>query len=200
MTKLSIMPGPAFCAASAVSTKMPVPMMAPMPSMVSWNGAQRAVQRLLLGRAQNGVERLYPVEQHERLPLCSPRAAGRFANACPAALFRHTRLASASDRHGWTVIPLAFRNCAAQSLCYPRTMPNNEASMGLTTPLQPLSFCALCDMAADFSGTEGACVSRDSSNRGLGSCGRTEGRNDRCACGGSACGRPNTQPIERAGR
>ena len=37
MTKLSIMPGPAFCAASAVSTKMPVPMIAPMPSMVSWN-------------------------------------------------------------------------------------------------------------------------------------------------------------------
>ncbi len=32
------MPGPAFWAASAVSTKMPVPMMAPMPSMVSWNG------------------------------------------------------------------------------------------------------------------------------------------------------------------
>ena len=31
------MPGPAFCAASAVSTKMPVPMTAPMPSMVSWN-------------------------------------------------------------------------------------------------------------------------------------------------------------------
>ncbi|MCR5875478.1 hypothetical protein LRS10_15600 [Phenylobacterium sp. J426] len=32
-----IIPGPAFWAASAVSTKMPVPMMAPMPSMVSWN-------------------------------------------------------------------------------------------------------------------------------------------------------------------
>ena len=31
------MPGPAFCAASAVSTKMPVPMTAPMPSIVSWN-------------------------------------------------------------------------------------------------------------------------------------------------------------------
>ena len=30
------MPGPAFWAASAVSTKMPVPMMAPMPIMVSW--------------------------------------------------------------------------------------------------------------------------------------------------------------------
>jgi len=36
MTKLSIMPGPAFCAASAVSTKIPVPIMAPTPSMVSW--------------------------------------------------------------------------------------------------------------------------------------------------------------------
>ena len=32
----TIMPGPAFWAASAVSTKMPVPMMAPMPIMVSW--------------------------------------------------------------------------------------------------------------------------------------------------------------------
>ncbi len=30
------MPGPAFCAAVAVSTKMPVPMTAPMPSRVSW--------------------------------------------------------------------------------------------------------------------------------------------------------------------
>ena len=28
--------GPAFCAASAVSTKIPVPMIAPTPSMVSW--------------------------------------------------------------------------------------------------------------------------------------------------------------------
>src|SRR5450631_2525132 len=28
------MPGPAFCAASAVSTKMPVPMIAPMPSIM----------------------------------------------------------------------------------------------------------------------------------------------------------------------
>src|SRR5687768_4126074 len=37
MMKLIIMPGPAFCAASAVSTKMPVPMIAPTPSMVSWN-------------------------------------------------------------------------------------------------------------------------------------------------------------------
>src|SRR3954465_541380 len=31
------MPGPAFCAAVAVRTKMPVPITAPMPSMVSWN-------------------------------------------------------------------------------------------------------------------------------------------------------------------
>ena len=30
------MPGPAFWAAVAVSTKMPVPMTAPMPSRVSW--------------------------------------------------------------------------------------------------------------------------------------------------------------------
>src|SRR5258705_468723 len=38
MMKDSIMPGPAFCAASAVSTKMPVPMTPPMPSKVSWTG------------------------------------------------------------------------------------------------------------------------------------------------------------------
>jgi hypothetical protein len=37
MQKLSIMPGPAFCAATAVSTKIPVPITAPTPSIVSWN-------------------------------------------------------------------------------------------------------------------------------------------------------------------
>src|SRR4051794_14911838 len=37
MMKLIIMPGPAFWAAVAVRTKMPVPMTAPMPSRVSWN-------------------------------------------------------------------------------------------------------------------------------------------------------------------
>src|SRR5690349_8518183 len=36
MTKLNIIPGPAFCAASAVSTKIPVPMMAPIPSIMTW--------------------------------------------------------------------------------------------------------------------------------------------------------------------
>ena len=35
MTKLIIMPGPAFWAAEAVRTKMPVPMMAPIPKSVS---------------------------------------------------------------------------------------------------------------------------------------------------------------------
>src|SRR6185312_7360500 len=38
MTKEASIPGPAFCAASAVSTKMPVPMTAPIPSRVSWKG------------------------------------------------------------------------------------------------------------------------------------------------------------------
>src|SRR3954462_8701606 len=37
ITKEIIMPGPALLAATAVSTKMPVPMTAPMPSMVSSN-------------------------------------------------------------------------------------------------------------------------------------------------------------------
>jgi hypothetical protein len=37
MTKATIMAGPAFWPASAVRTKIPVPMMAPMPSIVSWN-------------------------------------------------------------------------------------------------------------------------------------------------------------------
>src|SRR3954471_12291033 len=36
MTKLIIIAGPAFWAASAVRTKIPVPMTAPMPSSVSW--------------------------------------------------------------------------------------------------------------------------------------------------------------------
>jgi hypothetical protein len=36
--KLHIMPGPAFWAAAAVRTKMPVPMMAPTPSNVSCTG------------------------------------------------------------------------------------------------------------------------------------------------------------------
>jgi hypothetical protein len=35
MMKATIRPGPAFCPASAVSTKMPVPITAPMPSKVS---------------------------------------------------------------------------------------------------------------------------------------------------------------------
>ena len=34
----TIMPGPAFWAAVAVRTKIPVPMTAPIPSMVSWTG------------------------------------------------------------------------------------------------------------------------------------------------------------------
>src|SRR4029079_3181666 len=34
--KLTIMPGPAFWAAVAVRTKIPVPMTAPIPSKVSW--------------------------------------------------------------------------------------------------------------------------------------------------------------------
>jgi len=34
-TNETIMPGPAFCAASADSTKMPVPMTVPTPSMIS---------------------------------------------------------------------------------------------------------------------------------------------------------------------
>jgi hypothetical protein len=37
MMKLTIMPGPAFWAAVAVRTKMPVPMTAPIPRRVSWN-------------------------------------------------------------------------------------------------------------------------------------------------------------------
>jgi hypothetical protein len=35
MTKEIIIAGPAFWAASAVSTKMPVPMIAPTPSIIS---------------------------------------------------------------------------------------------------------------------------------------------------------------------
>jgi len=43
MTNEAIIPGPAFCAASAVKTKMPVPMMAPTPSIVSWNAPSERV-------------------------------------------------------------------------------------------------------------------------------------------------------------
>ena len=66
--KLSIMPGPAFCAASAVSTKMPVPMMRADAEHRQLEGAQRAMQRLLLGRGEDGVERLYAPENHSGLP------------------------------------------------------------------------------------------------------------------------------------
>jgi hypothetical protein len=38
------MPGPAFWAASAVSTKMPVPITAPTPSMVNWNAPRVRVR------------------------------------------------------------------------------------------------------------------------------------------------------------
>jgi hypothetical protein len=44
MTKEAIMPGPAFCAASAVNTKIPVPIMAPTPSMVSWKAPSERVR------------------------------------------------------------------------------------------------------------------------------------------------------------
>ena len=35
-TNDTIMPGPAFCAASADNTKMPVPITVPTPSITSW--------------------------------------------------------------------------------------------------------------------------------------------------------------------
>ena len=37
IAKASIRPGPAFCAPDAVSTKMPVPITAPIPNSVYWN-------------------------------------------------------------------------------------------------------------------------------------------------------------------
>jgi hypothetical protein len=43
MAKLIIIAGPALVAAVAVSTKMPVPIVPPMPSMVSWNGPRLRV-------------------------------------------------------------------------------------------------------------------------------------------------------------
>jgi hypothetical protein len=51
-----IMPGPAFWAASAVSTKMPVPMMASDAHHGELERAERALQALLLGRGDDLVE------------------------------------------------------------------------------------------------------------------------------------------------
>jgi hypothetical protein len=55
MMKLIIMPGPAFCAAAAVRTKIPVPMMAPA-QQGELDGTKRTVQRFLFGCRQNSVE------------------------------------------------------------------------------------------------------------------------------------------------
>ena len=64
MTKEIIMPGPAFCAASEVSTKMPVPITAPMPSMVSWKAPSERRSPFFFRRGNDGIERLNSVEQH----------------------------------------------------------------------------------------------------------------------------------------
>ena len=69
MTKAIIMPGPAFWPASAVSTKMPVPMTAPMPSMVSWIRPELPLEAFLLGGRENLVERLDALEKHSVNPL-----------------------------------------------------------------------------------------------------------------------------------
>ena len=52
------MPGPAFCAAVAVSTKMPVPITAPMPSRVSWTGPSERCSDFFSAVARIASERL----------------------------------------------------------------------------------------------------------------------------------------------
>ena len=79
MMKLIIMPGPAFWAASAVSTKMPVPMTAPMPSKRQLERAEGPVKALLFRGREDRIERLYAAEIDPRavlqLPCISPMAS-----------------------------------------------------------------------------------------------------------------------------
>ena len=85
------MPGPAFCAATAVSTKMPVPMMAPMPSMVSWNAPSWRLSDLLLGGLENLVEWFDALEQHCVLPMSDGNEAASLRRSARGAHRRPPR-------------------------------------------------------------------------------------------------------------
>ncbi len=88
------MPGPASCAASAVSTKMPVPMMPPMPSMVSWNAPSErvsdffsAVARIESSDFTRHLFKQFPLGcSAGTTPGCNPRrtSASVMGLSCPA--------------------------------------------------------------------------------------------------------------------
>ena len=79
--KETIIPGPAFCAAAAVSTKMPVPITAPMPRRVSCTAPSERCSDFFSAvatMASSGLTR-----QSKREPSATSLAANR-RGAVPA--------------------------------------------------------------------------------------------------------------------
>src|SRR3954454_13977803 len=84
--KLTIMPGPAFWAAVAVRTKIPVPITAPMPSRVSWNAPSERFRDFFSA-----------VAKIESIDLTRPRPGARGA---AVAMVLPSELGFGSDRNG----------------------------------------------------------------------------------------------------
>src|SRR3954449_5632590 len=84
--KLTIMPGPAFWAAVAVRTKIPVPITAPMPRRVSWNAPSDRLRDFF-----SAVARI------ESIDLTRPRPGARGA---AVAMVLPSELGFGSDRNG----------------------------------------------------------------------------------------------------
>src|ERR1700760_2957744 len=82
------MPGPAFCAASEVSTKMPVPITAPMPSRVSWNGPSDRCRPFFSAVAMMASSDL----TRSNSMAISPAQRGHCARAVPLRLGSHQRI------------------------------------------------------------------------------------------------------------
>src|SRR5438128_12685212 len=83
-----IMPGPAFWAAVAVRTKMPVPITAPIPSMVSWKAPSdrlRLFFSAVARMASRGLTRpkimCFPLYRRREAALYAPRYGGFSADA-----------------------------------------------------------------------------------------------------------------------
>src|SRR5689334_2348333 len=73
--KLTIIPGPAFWAAVAVRTKMPVPITAPMPSNVNWKAPSDRLSDFFSAVARiesNGLMRPTPLVRGAAVATMSP--------------------------------------------------------------------------------------------------------------------------------
>src|SRR4051794_21522107 len=72
------MPGPAFCAASDVSTKIPVPMTAPIPSRVSWKAPSDRCRPFFSAVARMASSDFTRPNIMKESPDCEVRLCGRF--------------------------------------------------------------------------------------------------------------------------